>query len=73
MDSKKHTATWSITHTGVFMKYEAHITVTYRVSVYSDQPMTRQQVLDHIAENEIITEHKLIDVDYAGATVEESK
>jgi len=51
-------------------RYETHITLTYRVAVYSDTPLTREQVLEHIAQNEVITEHKLIDVDYDGAVVD---
>ena len=52
------------------MKYETHISLTYRVPVYSPSAMTREQVLDYIAENINIVEHKLVDVDYSGATVE---
>ena len=53
------------------MKYEATISITYRVSVWSDLKMTNEQVIEHIMENEVITEHKLVEIDYDGAHIEE--
>lgn len=53
------------------MKYETFITITYCVPVYSDHAMTREEVLEHIAENEVITEHKIVDIDYDNADIRE--
>lgn len=46
------------------MKYHVFVNILYRVNVGSDVELSREQILNHIAEEVDITQCKLIDVDY---------
>ena len=49
------------------MKYHVFINILYRVNVESDVELSREQILNHIAEEVDITQCKLIDIDYENA------